>query len=278
MKNSRNIDTLLRSLDAAGQSAAPDPRRSQNDLEQILRSPTSATGVAGPAEYKTTMSRPSRRRRRTIALGAVAFAATAGFLVVPALSGGDPAFATWTAAPGALTGAERDSAVSDCVRSSKGVGDGMFAGDVNAAEVAIAERRGAWTTVVLSGADGFEATCTTDSTAVWFKKGSFGSVGKPGNGREPVGREIKATQLGTGVIADNPLSMASGQVGPDVAAMTYTSSAGEKITATVSKGQFAFWLPGGELPNSSDQDVPVEVTYTDNTTETRHLSLDGATL
>lgn len=199
-------------------------------------------------------------------------AATAGFLVVPALSGGDPAFATWTAAPGGLIGAERDRAISDCVGSSKGVGDGMFASDVAAAEVAIAERRGAWTTVVLAGADGFEATCTTDSTAAWFKRGSFGSVGKPGHGREPVAREIKATQLGTGVIANNPLSMASGQVGPEVAAMTYTSVAGDRITATVSKGQFAFWLPGGELPNSGD-DVPVEVTYTDNTSEIRYLSL-----
>ncbi|MNI88744.1 hypothetical protein D3C73_1460730 [compost metagenome] len=55
--------------------------------------------------------------------------------------------------------------------------------------------------------------------------------------------------------------------------MTYTSIAGERITATVSKGQFAFWLPGGELENSSEQDVPVEVTYTDNTREIRYLSL-----
>ncbi|NQD86271.1 hypothetical protein HP499_00380 [Paenarthrobacter sp. CM16] len=274
MKNTRNIDTLLRSMDAAGQGAAPDPRRSQNDLEQILSSrPTSVSSDPGVAEYKTTTSRPSRRRRRTIALGAVAFAATAGFLVVPALSGGDPAFATWTAAPGGLVGAERENAVSACVRSSKGVGDGMYANDLAAAEVAIAERRGAWTTVVLSGADGFEASCTTDSTAPWFKKGSFGSVGKPGDGRKPVAREIKTTQLGTGVIADNPLSMASGQVGPDVVSMTYTSKAGEGITATVSKGQFAFWLPGEELPNSSGEGVPVEVTYTDNTTEIRYLGL-----
>ncbi|MET4541628.1 hypothetical protein ABIE37_003426 [Arthrobacter bambusae] len=274
MKNSRNIDTLLRSMDATRQGAVPNQGRSQNDLEQILRSrPSSADGGIGPVEDKTSTPRPSRRRRRTFALGAAAFAATVGFLVVPALSGGDPAFATWTAAPGALIGAERDSAVSDCLRSSKGTGDGMFAGDVDAAEVAIAERRGAWTTVVLSGAGGFEATCTTDSTAPWFKKGSFGSVGKPGDGQPLSSREVRATQLGTGVIADNPLSMASGQVGADVAAIAYTAAAGERITATVSKGQFAFWFPGTELTNSSDQPVAIEVTYTDNTTEIRYLSL-----
>lgn len=274
MKNSRNIDTLLRSMDAAGQSGAPNPGRSQSDLEQILRSrPTSADRGAGPVEDKKSTTYPSGRRRRTFALGAVAFAATVGFLVVPALSGGDPAFATWTAAPGALIGAERDSAVSDCIRSTKGVGDGMFTNDLEAAEVAIAEKRGAWTTVVLAASGGFEATCTTDTTAPWFKKGSIGSVGKPGDGQPLSSREVRATQLGTGVIANNPLSMASGKVGADVAAIAYTAAAGERITATVSKGQFAFWFPGTELTNSSDQPVPVEVTYTDNTTEIRYLSL-----
>lgn len=274
MKDTQNIDTLLRSMDAAEQNKPTDPRRSQKDLELILRShPAPAAKGIRPAEHQTSTSFPSRRRRRTLALGAFAFATTVGFLIGPTLSGGDPAFATWTAVPGALVGAERNSAVSDCAKSSKGVGDGMFVTDVAAAEVAIAERRGAWTTVVLSGADGFEATCTTDSTAPWFKRGSFGSVGKPGNGHELAAREIRTTQLGTGVIADNPLSIAAGQVGPEVIAMTYTSIAGERITATVSKGQFAFWLPGGELENPSEQDVPVELTYTDNTREIRYLSL-----
>jgi hypothetical protein len=271
MKNHQNIDALVRSMDAAEQSSAPDGHRSQNDLEQILRSrPTSLAG--GRVEDGTATPRPSRRRR-TLALGAVALAATAGFLVVPALSGGDPAFATWTATPGELIGLERDRAVSECIRSSKGVGDGMYSHDLADAEVAIAERRGAWTTVVLTGGEGFEATCTADATAPWFKKGSIGSVGKSGHGKELTARAVKATQLGTGVISDNPLSMASGQVGPDVAAITYTRATGERIKATVSKGQFAFWFPGPELTNSSDQAVPIDVTYNDHTTETRYLSL-----
>ena len=85
----------------------------------------------------------------------------------------------------------------------------MYSVEHSAAEVAIAERRGAWVTVVLSGPDGFEASCTTDATAPWFRTGSFGSVGKPGNAAALPGRGIAATQLGTGSIADKPLSIAT---------------------------------------------------------------------
>ena len=271
MKNNQKLDALIRSMDAAEQSPAPNLQRSRNDLEQILRSPQTSM-PSGRLKLESATPRP-RRRRRALALGAMAAATTAGFLVAPALSGGDPAFATWTATPGELIGTERDNAVSDCLRSSQGAGNGMYLHDLAEAEVAIAEKRGAWTTVVLTGGHGFEATCTTDTTAPWFKKGSIGSVGNPGNGKEPTAREVRATQLGTGVISDNPLSMASGQVGPEVAAITYIRATGERIKATVSKGQFALWFPGSELTNSSDHAVPVEVTYNDNTTETRHLSL-----
>jgi hypothetical protein len=137
----------------------------------------------------------------------------------------------------------------------------MYSTELSAAEVAIAERRGAWVTVVLSGPDGFEATCTTDATAPWFRKGTFGSVGKPTNVTALPARGIAAAQLGTGSIADKPLSIASGRVGADVAAISYTSSAKEEVIATVAKGQFAFWLPGNDLQNASDHGVPVDVTY-----------------
>ncbi|MET3718854.1 MULTISPECIES: hypothetical protein [unclassified Arthrobacter] len=260
-------------MDAAEQSPAPDSDRSQKDLHRILGShPTAAGNRKATTEHKPAAPQPNRRRRSFV-VGGFAAAATAVLLIIPALSGGDAAFATWTAAPGELSGTERDGAVSDCLRSSHGVGSGMYSSDLAVAEVAIAEKRGAWTTVVLTGRDGFEATCTTDTTASWFNKGSFGSVGKPGNDQTLTARAVMATQLGTGVISNNPLSMASGRIGTDVIAITYMSAAGEKIKATVSKGQFAFWLPGDEITNSSDQNVPIEVTYSDNSTETQYLSL-----
>jgi hypothetical protein len=147
----------------------------------------------------------------------------------------------------------------------------MYEGEVAAADVAIAERRGAWTTVVLTGADSFSATCITDDSAPWFQRGIIGSIGKPGNETAPPARGLEATQLGTGVVMGNAISMASGRAGSDVAGITYTSVAGEEVIATVSKGQFALWLPGDELENASNQGANVEVTYLDGTTETQIL-------
>lgn len=273
MKSDQNLDRLLRSMDAAEQSSQPNPTRAKADLNRILSSSPVSTASNSRLGVSHEPAKPkANRRRRAVTLGGLAAAVTAGLLIMPALSGGDPAFATWTAAPGTLTGSERDNAVSDCRSSKQNVGGGMYSTELSAAEVAIAERRGAWVTVVLSGPDGFEATCTTDATAPWFRKGMIGSIGKPGNVAALPARSIAATQLGTGTIADKPISIASGRVGTDVAAISYTNASNEDVIATVAKGQFAFWLPGNELQNASDQGLPVNVTYTNGSTETQLLN------
>ena len=271
MTSDQNLDTLLRSMDPAEQSSPSNPARVQADLNRILSSQLAPAASSGGLRLSRELAK-TNRRRRAATLGGLAAAATAGLLVLPAISGeGDPAFATWTAVPGTLIGSERDNAVSDCRRSTQRVGGGMYSAEHSAAEVAIAERRGAWVTVLLSGPDGFEATCTTDATAPWFEKGSFGSVGKPNNVAALSARAIAPTQLGTGTIADKPISLASGRVGADVAAITYTSASKEEVTATVAKGHFAFWLPGNDLQNASDQGVPVKVTYKNGSTEKQIL-------
>lgn len=100
----------------------------------------------------------------------------------------------------------------------------------------------------------------------------FGSIGKLGYETDPAARGLAATQLGTGVISNAPLSIASGRAGSDIEAITYTTAAGERVIATVAKGQFAFWLPGNELENASEQGVAVNVTYRDGSTETQLLN------
>lgn len=272
MKIDQNLDRLLRSLDPAKQSPRPNPVRAQADLTRILNSEPTSTGPSRSGVTREHPTPKANRRRRALTLGGLAAAATAALLVMPALSGkGDPAFATWTAVPGTLIGSERDGAVAECLTSTRRVGDGMYSTDLTAAEVAIAERRGAWVTVVLTGPDGFEASCTSDATAPWFSKGSFGSVGKSTNAAAMPARGIAVSQLGTGVSSGKPLSIASGRVGAEIAALTYTNSSNEEVSATVAKGHFAFWLPGNDLQNGSDDGVPVEVTYTDGSVGTQLL-------
>ncbi|VDR32245.1 Uncharacterised protein [Arthrobacter agilis] len=172
----------------------------------------------------------------------------------------------------ALSGEDRDEAISDCKESNSGIGDSSYEEDLATAEVAIAERRGAWVTVILVGAGGFDATCTSDASAPWFDRTMIGSIGESGatTGLEP--RSLKATQLGTGQIDSNPISMASGKAGSDVVGLMYTTVTGEVVVATVAKGQFAFWLPGDELRNAFSTGAAVEVTYRDGTTETQNLT------
>lgn len=277
MTRQQDIDTLLRSMDAASQAPTVRPQRAQADLESILShnpAPTASERAKVRSHYSTLGKKPGApvRRRRAVVLGGMVAATTAGLLVLPALTGGDPAFATWTANPATLSGPDRDDAVADCLASKKNVGDGMYTDDLAAAEVAIAERRGAWMTVVLTGPDGFEATCITDASAPWFDKGMIGSIGKLGAETDPAPRSLQATQLGTGTIMNEPISIASGRAGNDVVGVTYTSITGEEVSATVSKGQFALWLPGDELQEASDGGTTVDLAFLDGTTGTQELS------
>lgn len=79
MKNNQHIAEILLSMDAAEQSAAPDPDRRENDLRQILETNPSVSVL--PA-----VPRPGRRWK-TLALAGSTVAATAALIFVPALSG-----------------------------------------------------------------------------------------------------------------------------------------------------------------------------------------------
>ncbi|MCU1532678.1 MAG: hypothetical protein JWO49_2249 [Arthrobacter sp.] len=277
MTGNQDLDGLLRSLDAADHRRPADTRRARADLQRIR-----STDPAPARQHPTTSTIPGRRRppgstaraarRAAVAAGMVA-AATAGLIILPPLSGGDPAFASWTAAPAGLTGQERTSAAAECRASQQDTGGGMYAGDVDTAELAIAERRGAWTTVVLTGTDGFSAMCITDDSASLFNKGMIGSVGKPAGYAAPGPRELTATDLGTGTMSAGNISLAAGSAGSEVVGVIYRSRAREKVTATVSQGRFALWLPGNELQNAATNGIEVEVTYRDGTTGTNRLTL-----
>lgn len=275
MTRHRDVDTLLRSLDAADHNGAAGSPRARADLHRIL----STDPAPAPRQHRTPASAAGRGRtpgkpaRRIAVLGGLAAAVTAGLVVLPALSGGDPAFATWTAAPAGMSAQDSAAAVADCRESKKQVGDGMYAGDVGSAAVAIAERRGVWTTVVLTGQDGFSALCITDNAMNLFGRGMIGSVGKPAGYIGPGARELTALALGTGTMSAGDISMAAGTAGADIVGVSYKSRTREDVTATVSHGHFALWLPGDELRSASSDGVEVQVTYRDGSTGTSRLRL-----
>jgi hypothetical protein len=268
------LDDALRTLDVA--EAATDPGRVRADLDAILTSaPAVAPAPAPPATSKGTASRPAAQRRapRRLALaGAAAGVLTVGLVLAPPLTGGDEAFASWTAQPQALAAEQRPGAAESC---RENLADGAGADDTAAlarSVVAVAESRGEWTTVLLAGAGGFSALCVTDTSAGLFTQGMIGSVGVPGGYTAPGPRDVVATDLGSGTMAAGELSLAAGSVGPQVVGVAYRSLDHGLVEASVAEGRFALWFPGGELRDASGG-VDVEVTYDDGSTATARLAL-----
>lgn len=277
MTRNQDIDTLLRTMDAADHGGSADSQRARTDFQRIISTDPAPTR-SGHADASTVVDvgrQPGNTRptvRRVAWVGGMVAVATAGLLLLPPMSGGDPAFATWTAAPAGMSETDRARAADQCRVHQKDVGGGMYADDAEGAAVAVAERRGVWTTVVLAGEDGFSALCITDDAVHLFSKGMIGSVGKPAGYTTPGPRELMATDLGSGSMGAGEISLAAGAAGADIVGVIYKSQTREDVTATVSQGRFALWLPGDELQDASRTGVEVEVTYRDGTTGTSRLS------
>lgn len=257
------IDELhvLKTLDPAAEDIDPHGARAQADLQRILASEP----VLRPAPPRLTSPRKIRRR---VAWGAGLVAAvTAAAIVLPSLSGGDEAFASWTGDPAGMSAKQRADASASCRNEQKASPE--YRDDLSTAVTAISERRGRWTLVVLSGQHRFTALCVTDDSTHWFRD-FFGSIGRT-TVTPPAPRGLAPTDLGTGAIDGRELSVAVGFAGSEVVAVTYTSPAHGKVKATVAGGHFALWLPGNDLEHASRQGAPVQVTYRDGTTATVQL-------
>lgn len=275
MNRTDDINATLRSLDVADHHVDPANPRARTDLHAILatepppfhhHTPAPAsTGVTGPR-------RGARTTRRVVMVGSAAAALTAGLVALPSLTGGDQAFATWTPTPAGISAQQRPEAAAECRKSLDDAGS-QYAQDLDNAEAAIAERRGVWTAVVLGGTDGFSGLCITDDSANLFADNMIGSIGTPTEYIAPQPRELTATDLGVGTMSAGNISLAAGNAGSDIVDVAYRSPTHGEVTATVSQGHFAFWLPGDELEDAATNGVDVEVTYSDGTTDTSRLTL-----
>jgi hypothetical protein len=249
-------ETLLHQLDPADSPKAELPDRARADLEWIL---STRHGPAMPP-------RRTPRARVAVGLTAAAALAVAGVLAPSALRSGDTAFASWIPTANTLSGTERAQAGESC-RQELSEAD-PAAGQ---AHMALGDRRGDWTTVVLSGDGGFSGLCITDASTGWFRKDMIGSAGVA-TGLDPVGaRGVVATDLGTGTMAAGDISLAAGFAGPQVAGIALHTESHGVVTATIAGGRFALWFPGDELENRDT--VAVDVTYTDGSTAPVKLEL-----
>lgn len=250
-------DALLQQLDPADSPKAGLSGRARADLEWILSTDAGPTGMP---------ERCMPRLRVAVGLTAAAALAGAGVVAPTGLRGGDTAFASWTAAASTLSAAQRTQAGESCRQQLSE--DDPAAGR---AHVALADRRGVWTTVVLSADGGFSGLCVTDSSAGWFRDDMIGSVGVA-TGLDPVSpRGVVATDLGTGTMTAGDISLAAGVAGPQVASIATDTASHGVVTATIAGGRFALWFPGDEF---GDRDrIPVEVTYLDGSTATVDLEL-----
>lgn len=286
MTSDPHLDTLLRSLDPADPAASADSVRARADLQRILAddpAPNPSADPAGPPRCaaasmparRSTRRAPGKRgiRRSAAVLGAVA-AVTVGVLALPMLQDADPAYASWTPEPAGMGTGEQEEAGARCRADSLDTGDGMYRSQLESADVAVAERRGIWTTVVLTGGAGFSAVCITDGQPGLFGLGNGGRIGAIGTLREsdrPGPRDLRPITLGTGTMGPGSVSVAAGPAGTDIAAVVYDSPVHGRVEATVNAGQFALWMPGDELRNASSEGMPVQVTYRDGTVERQVL-------
>lgn len=229
------IDAALRSLDAApgGDLSEPEHQRADQLFDRIVATPPDAVTDPAPGQLV-----PARRRRRGLLAGAGVV--VVAVVTAPALLlGGGGAYGSWTATPEPLP-ADAAAAAAETCRATLAVPD-------EGEGFAIAERRGAWTYVLLVG-PGMEAACLMpnddEGRPVGDRDGFLGSYDLDPPAPPALGPEdLEETTSMSNNTDDGEVVWVEGYVGSDVAGVTVHTSSGLDITASVVEGRFAAWWP-----------------------------------
>lgn len=260
------VTAALRHLDPAPGPDLTDAERARADATFARIVATPVDGPSGsPAPVRA--DRPHRRRNRLLVAGGLT--GIAGVALPALLLGGGSAFGSWTPTPESLTGEAAAAAATTC-RDAFGVPDGE-------GEVAVAERRGEWTYLLLVGPE-VEATCLMPDDVVGRQAhtdgdGFFGSHTADPPARPAVGpRGIDETDAMSSVTDDGQVTYLAGFVGSSVTGVTLHVSTGLEIEASVAGGRFAVWWPSEE-PSSRN---PSETwTYTLHLADGTSLDVTG---
>lgn len=244
------IAAALRHLDAA-------PGADLTEEELARADAAFSRIVATPSDQADTMEpeRPHRRRRRLLMTAGLAGAA--GVAIPGLLLGGGNAYGSWTPTPEALTDAAAARAAITCRAVL-----GAPAGEGN---VAVAERRGEWSYLVLTG-PGTEAICLMPNDDIGKNAGTRGGVFgtySPSDAPAPptlAPDRIVENTSAEGSTDEGWFNWLEGYVGSDVTGVTVHTSSGFDIQASVVGNRYAAWWPG--IVQSSDNPEGESWSYT----------------
>lgn len=250
--------TRLRALDPA--DAVVDPALRARLDARVLSLPATLADTPPVVPVPTRPTRPTRSRttrRRVALLGGVAAAVAAGSVVLPALVGGNAAYASWTGTPSTVAPAELDAVVAACRDQLDGgwlPWDTSPLLDTATADVAVAERRGGYVAVLLrpSGGADLSAFCVAtlppgSGEVSDVETGMAGSSGPAATAGPTQFLEGSMAQFG----GDRPAAFVDGVAGGDVVGVRIHDSAGTTVDATVSGGRYAAWWPGTVVGDGS---------------------------
>lgn len=257
------LDQRLRALDVAPADEPIDRVRQDQLLETLLS------------------ENDQRPLRRLAWIGVAAAAVAAAAVVVPATTGGQPAFAGWTSETGAAAPADAEAMRAACldqVGDTVG-GDGAPEMATSTLTTRLADRRGDWVSVLLTGTgtDRYQFTVAClgrlpsgssgDPKDVTHALSGGGGFAAPG-GHDLVEGSMAEFTVGGGFLGLGRSARAAtthGEVGPEVTAVTLHAG-GESIEASVDGGTYAAWWPG-RLFASADAEPTVryDVTLRDGT-------------
>jgi hypothetical protein len=244
----------LRDLDAADPVlSAQQHDRATATLQRIMATDPDAPGAGSAASV-----RPRRGPRRLLLTGAavaVVAVVTAVALVLPTLSNGSQAFASWSPVPTPLAGADRAAAVHAClVLQGEGGGGLRYAADARPS-VLVAEARGGWSYVVFT-VDGLsqplQGSCLLPDDVVADPRpgegGFFGSLGPTADLTGPflAADGVRQDSYGVGAIDREAFVYVEGRSGPDVRRIEVTTPGGRHVRASLARGHWAAWWPAGD--------------------------------
>jgi hypothetical protein len=237
------VTAALRHLDPAPRTDLTEAERDRADAA-FARIVATSFDEPVPGE----LSRPHRRRSHLLVT--LGLTGAAGVAIPVLLLGGGNAYGSWTPTPVPLTEVVAAAAGTTC-RTALDVPD-------RGERVAVAERRGGWTYVLLAG-PGTEAVCLMPDDLVGQdptdRESFFGSYDTDTTAPPPVGPDrIDETSSMQGSTEAGWFIWVEGYVGSDVTGVTVHASSGLDIEASVSGNRFGAWWPSGK-PSS---DHPAE--------------------